>query len=413
MKLKIFLLASVAVLFACKADKNEQQESPIAIAASVYEPMQMKSIITGTSFAEGDKVGVYVAPWMSSSSAGTLRPSGNYKDNLEYTATATAEFTPPIGAVYPNSSTKVDIYAYSPFVAAGATIDANGKFGFNVNADQTVAENYIASDFMTAFAEGKAAGSTVTAVDLTFTHRLSQVTLVITVPSKFKGDAISGVESVTIKNVLTQGIFAPKDATSDVTSVVGDVKMYNGADVEGNKTFSAIVMPSAASVDAQMDIILVGSGANRYKFNYTTSGKFVAGQNRTFNITTFEDERVVALGNGTITAWSATSTNGGAIVEQGATEAFYVATGAPATTNKVKVTCDDGYTYELTAKITSERLDFKFTGEFGKSPEKYPYKVTGLEYYNGATKVGGGVLKTPVSVTSKQVAALPIVNVFN
>lgn len=409
MKLRILLLSVVALFGACKSDRSgvDSGEVSIDLSANVESintafGVSAKSIITGTTFASGDQLGVYIVPMKDATNAGDLRKSGNYRDNLLYGVKADLSLDRPTNAVYPNSLVKVDMYGFYPYNAAGYTLDAGNCVAI-VKNNQSAESDYIASDFMTAFYEGKNGDPNPTQVNLKFYHRLSKVTVLISTPASYKADPIASIKSVTLKNVQTKSLLNPKGTVDFISSVVGDVVMNSrGGTSPAPAKFEAIVSPTATAGNYEVDLILVGASSTEYKFTYQGSHQFAVGKNNTLSITTFEDERIVALGGGQILAWGDAGTiAGGDIVERGASESFGIA-GVAEAVNKVKVGCSDGYTYELVAnKNAANKVTFKFSGEFGQSPEKYPYTINSVEYYDGVTKTGGGVLVTAVTVSAR------------
>lgn len=113
-------------------------------------------------------------------------------DNIKVTKDG-SNWNPATQMLWQNSTTAVDILAYAPYQKT--TEDANGKvkvFGkpdyvFSVKADQSDAEDY-SSDLIVYKQTGFTPGSglnTSKAVDVTFTHLLSQLNLTIELRDQF------------------------------------------------------------------------------------------------------------------------------------------------------------------------------------------------------------------------------------
>lgn len=113
-------------------------------------------------------------------------------DNVKVTKDG-SNWKPATQMLWQNSTTPVDILAYAPYQKT--TEDANGKvkvFGkpdyvFSVKADQSDAEDY-SSDLIVYKQTGFTPGSelnTSKAVDVTFTHLLSQLNLTIELRDQF------------------------------------------------------------------------------------------------------------------------------------------------------------------------------------------------------------------------------------
>ena len=124
-----------------------------------------------------------------------------------------SNWIPATQMFWQNSTTAVDILAYAPYQET--TEDANGKvkvFGkpdyvFSVKADQSDAEDY-SSDLIvykqTEFKPGSEL-NTSKAVDVTFTHLLSQLNLTIELRDQFNQDEEKPVTSATVTDVKVNG----------------------------------------------------------------------------------------------------------------------------------------------------------------------------------------------------------------
>ena len=142
-----------------------------------------------------------------------------------------SNWNPATQMFWQNSTTAVDILAYAPYQET--TEDANGKvkvfgkpdYAFSVKADQSDAEDY-SSDLIVYKQTGFTPGSelnTSKAVDVTFTHLLSQLNLTIELRDQFN----------TNNNTVTKGF-------------VTDVKV-NGTIISSKVDFSA--SPISVQVD--------------------------------------------------------------------------------------------------------------------------------------------------------------------
>lgn len=151
-------------------------------------------------------------------------------DNVKVTKDG-SNWKPATQMLWQNSTTPVDILAYAPYQET--TEDANGKvkvfgkpdYAFSVKADQSGAEDY-SSDLIVYKQTGFTPGSelnTSKAVDVTFTHLLSQLNLTIELRDQFN----------TNNNTVTKGF-------------VTDVKV-NGTIISSKVDFSA--SPISVQVD--------------------------------------------------------------------------------------------------------------------------------------------------------------------
>ena len=133
-------------------------------------------------------------------------------DNIKVTQ-ENGNWNPATQMLWKNSTTAVDILAYAPYQES--TEDANGKvkvfgktdYAFSVKADQSNAEDY-SSDLIVYKKTGFKPESdlnTNQAVDVSFTHLLSQLNLTIELRDQFNQDEEKPVTSATVTDVKVDG----------------------------------------------------------------------------------------------------------------------------------------------------------------------------------------------------------------
>ena len=133
-------------------------------------------------------------------------------DNVKVTKEG-SNWIPATQMLWQNSTTAVDILAYAPYQET--TEDANGKvnvfgktdYAFSVKADQSNAEDY-SSDLIVYKQTGFKPGTelnTSKAVDVTFTHLLSQLNLTIELRDQFNQDEEKPVTPATVTDVKVDG----------------------------------------------------------------------------------------------------------------------------------------------------------------------------------------------------------------
>ena len=133
-------------------------------------------------------------------------------DNVKVTKEG-SNWNPATQMLWQNSTTAVDILAYAPYQET--TEDANGKvkvfgktdYAFSVKEDQSNAEDY-SSDLIVYKQTGFKPGTelnTSKAVDVTFTHLLSQLNLTIELRDQFNQDEEKPVTSATVTDVKVDG----------------------------------------------------------------------------------------------------------------------------------------------------------------------------------------------------------------
>ena len=162
-----------------------------------------------------------------------------------------SNWIPATQMFWQNSTTAVDILAYAPYQET--TEDANGKvkvfgkpdYAFSVKADQSDAEDY-SSDLIVYKQTGFTPGSelnTSKAVDVTFTHLLSQLNLTIELRDQFNQDEEKRVTSATVTDVKVNGtiISSKVDFSASPISV----------QVDGTKAAAAITPETTGFTSAE------------------------------------------------------------------------------------------------------------------------------------------------------------------
>ena len=191
-------------------------------------------------------------------------------DNIQVTKEG-GNWNPATQMLWQNSTTAVDILAYAPYQET--TEDANGKvkvFGkpdyvFSVKADQSGAEDY-SSDLIVYKQTGFTPGSelnTSKAVDVTFTHLLSQLNLTIELRDQFNQDEEKPVTLATVTDVKVDGTFIRSKVNfaadpisvqvdgTQATAITPETTEFTSAENTTNHhavfNYSAIVIPQAVA----------------------------------------------------------------------------------------------------------------------------------------------------------------------
>ena len=206
---------------------------------------------------------------------------------------------PATQMLWQNSTTAVDILAYAPYQET--TEDASGKvkvfgktdYAFSVKEDQSNAEDY-SSDLIVYKQTGFKPGTelnTSKAVEVTFTHLLSQLNLTIELRDQFNQDEEKPVTSATVTDVKVDGtlIRSKVNFTADPISVLRDgqasaaITPETVAFKKADKTtdhatfkYSAIVIPQ--TVLAGAFCISFKVDGTDYIWTATSDVKFVSGK---------------------------------------------------------------------------------------------------------------------------------------
>lgn len=219
-------------------------------------------------------------------------------DNIKVTKEGN-NWNPATQMLWQNSTTAVDILAYAPYQET--TEDATGKvkifgktdYAFSVQADQSDAEDY-SSDLIVFKQTGFTPGSelnTSKAVDVAFTHLLSQLNLTIELRDQFNQDEKKPVTSATVTDVKVDGTFTRSKVNfaADPISVLRDGRASAAITPEtvafkkADKTtdhatfkYSAIVIPQKV-IAGQLCIKFKVDGTD-YIWTGTSDVEFVSGK---------------------------------------------------------------------------------------------------------------------------------------
>ena len=219
-------------------------------------------------------------------------------DNIKVTKEG-SNWIPATQMLWQNSTTAVDILAYAPYQET--TEDASGKvkvfgktdYAFSVKEDQSNAEDY-SSDLIVYKQTGFKPGTelnTSKAVEVTFTHLLSQLNLTIELRDQFNQDEEKPVTSATVTDVKVDGtlIRSKVNFTADPISVLRDgqasaaITPETVAFKKADKTtdhatfkYSAIVIPQ--TVLAGAFCISFKVDGTDYIWTATSDVKFVSGK---------------------------------------------------------------------------------------------------------------------------------------
>ncbi|MEG1413576.1 MAG: fimbrillin family protein [Mucinivorans sp.] len=416
----------VAVCFSgtsCQKDKQSTEpvvatDNELQVAPAIESPQGKASGLRGTTFVDGDEIGLYVVANLHTSTPGRLEASGNYVDNAKSKlATAIWDNTPEL--FYPTVT--ADIYAYAPYDANFAPTAARGAYVFTTQANQATAEKVYAMDFLTAKIKQQVAQ--VAALPLAFYHRLSKVNIKFKVPATFKGKAIASVASVTLKGfkatadidlitdytydvdgAATGGSY-PKPATASATSTSIDItpnvvqsSTPGSTAVDGTEfyTYEAIVVPQdmAAKLGfVEVKVNYQGGGVETFYFQSTAATTFAAAKSTLLTMT-FQADYTILLGTVTIQDWGTSTDSNGEVVNREVFNTFAVTLDASQATQikGVKLTTTQGTTtkeYTLPASHTAATaaVAFTFDGTV-ESPDYYPFTITKIDCYADAACTG-------------------------
>ena len=242
-------------------------------------------------------------------------------DNIKVTQ-ENGNWNPATQMLWKNSTTAVDILAYAPYQES--TEDANGKvkvfgktdYAFSVQEDQSKADDY-SSDLIVYKKTGfkpELDLNTNQAVDVSFTHLLSQLNLTIELRDQFNQDEEKPVTSATVTDVKVDGtlIRSKVNFAADPISVQFDGRASKAitpetvAFTKADKTtdhatfkYSAIVIPQR--VYAGSFCISFKVDGTDYIWTSTSDVEFVSGKKYDLHLLVGKD--VVQGGTISATPW--------------------------------------------------------------------------------------------------------------
>lgn len=242
-------------------------------------------------------------------------------DNIKVTQ-ENGNWNPATQMLWQNSTTAVDILAYAPYQET--TEDASGKvkvfgktdYAFSVKEDQSNAENY-SSDLIVYKQTGFKPESdlnTDQAVNVTFTHLLSQLNLTIELRDQFNQDEKKPVTSATVTDVKVDGTYlrSKVNFAADPISVLRDGRASAAITPEtvafkkADKTtdhaafnYSAIVIPQTVTA-GNFSISFKVDGTD-YIWTSTSDVNFVSGNKHQLSLLVGKD--VVQVKGITATSW--------------------------------------------------------------------------------------------------------------
>lgn len=268
MKKFAFIAASTLLLASCS-----EENAPVnpaenqAITLSISETVVLSRTVTSetgnvlkTTFVAGDKIGV-------SATGGASATNAKFTVSADGTSLTTET---PINFQF---NTEAVLTAYTPY-AAGESPNVT----FTIKPDQTVADDFNASNFMTSKATVSKANPTAS---LTFSPRMTLVYV-----------EMAGALGVNATNLKLRGIKPSLTWTASTDAVVAeggatDVTMHKAAD---KSVFMAFIPAQTTTAGEQLFAITIGSDS--YSYKPTGEIAFKEGTVKRFKLTVNADQTV-------------------------------------------------------------------------------------------------------------------------
>lgn len=315
------IISACAVLVALASCSNEHElsqqsaeDTAIRIQANVGGiTTRAASNIQGTQFDNNESVNVYI--YENTTNAGSSSGKTYGTSGLVTCASDGAGKLNPGSIYYPQNGNGIDVYGVYPT----SVTENNSPQEFSVKTNQSGDTDYKASDLM--YASCVTNHTKGTPVSLTFTHKLSKVTVELAAGTGFKDSDLNNAV-VKITNTSTKcsiasldksgiGAISASSISSDITPIT--IGTWNSSLKD---KMSAIVIPQTVSAGSQLfEVTLVGV-TKTYKYKIPTGGsdvKFSEGKEYKYKLTVKIDGIDV---NSTITNWGdGGTTNGDATLD--------------------------------------------------------------------------------------------------
>ena len=243
-------------------------------------------------------------------------------DNVKVTKDDNNNWIPATQMLWQNSTAAVDILAYAPYQES--TEDASGKvkifgkkdYAFSVQTNQNTADDY-SSDLIVYKQTGFMPGTelnTSKAVEVAFTHLLSQLNLTIELRDQFNQDENNPVAAGFVTDVKVNGTIinskvnfaaSPISVQVDGTQAADITPETTGFKAAGKTTdhaafnYSAIVIPQTVTA-GNFSISFKVNGTD-YIWTSTSNVKFVSGKKHQLSLLVGKD--VVQVNGITATPW--------------------------------------------------------------------------------------------------------------
>lgn len=270
---KLFALVATALLMhSCMQEEliSKFEKNPINILIG----MEIQSRANDVTYEDGDEVGLYIVNY-DGSTAGTLKDKENHVDNMRFTYNS-GTWNPDESIYWMDKNTAMDFYAYYPY-SESENISAHP---FSVKTDQSLEENFWASDFLW----GKASNvlPTPMAVPIKTNHSLSRILIDIKAGNGFTDETWAAAnKSIKIYNVQTS---AAIDLSTGIATATGNNSEIIPLNTDENN-YQAMIVPQIVEDGSKLVVVTVDGVdyvyRKGYEFKVNTLHKFTITVNKT------------------------------------------------------------------------------------------------------------------------------------
>ena len=267
-------LAVVSAVSSCGKDTDPGYESgsDVRMMFDISVP-ETRTKVSGNSFENGDKVGLYVTDYVGDTTPMPLQISGNRANNIGLSFNGMAWTSDR--TVYWGDG-KSDVYAYYPYM--DKISDVNSQY-VSVASDQT-SDGYEASDFLWAKTEGVSRSGG--AVSLGLKHIMSKLTVRIVAGNSYVGSLPEDASVLLHSTVsgaridLEKGAVV-KDQYSGAKSIMMKKLGLKTVDGKDAVVYEAIVVPQM--IETSVPLIEINSKSVSYlledSFNFRPGVSYV------------------------------------------------------------------------------------------------------------------------------------------
>ena len=261
----ILLVSALLTLGACSGGGDDptpgnqpskpEAKLPINISTTVDNTR-----VTGNSFDNGDKIGLFVVNHNADGSAPSLSVSSNYVNNMLYSYNGT--WTPASPVYWKDNTTHADFYLYYPYTSSLSSVDA---LPFSVQANQSNLIDYKAGDLLIGKKTNVA--PTESAVKIDAKHMMSMMQITIAPGNGFTAESlaaaqvsvkINGIKTQATANLAYKALIVPQTvAESNLVTVNVDGRDYNlkkGITFESGKCYKCNITVKKTSNGVNVDI---------------------------------------------------------------------------------------------------------------------------------------------------------------
>lgn len=275
MKKNLLLFAVASLMFSCsekpeESDMSDSDRIPLDISVRINWGRE------GKDFQAGDEIGIYVVN-NNGSYPGVLQNKGNQADNVRFIYDGSGWNSNE--EVFLKGDTFAACYAYYPYTSS---ITSPTEYTFSVQKDQSVKDNFDASNFLWG-------ESNIDILDGTYIlteSPLSLITVILEPGNGFTEDTWNAAtKSVYISGVKTSATIDLSTGIATATDNVGEIIPLATSEDE----FEAIMIPQEIADNSRIVVINVDG----IDYFYYSGAKFEAARRHIFLLTINKTEGTV------------------------------------------------------------------------------------------------------------------------